>query len=273
MGRKIRNQKRSDVIINVSTDPEKKKPDIVQPEKETNETNQFLPGAVALNSFIIIIFLLYLEQKDNIKFSNVLVIYYPTFVRCEDNKNCVLQRKEIELHHTNVTHLFIFILMFVGYLPAHIIYLSNEKNKKIYSRIKNVLVIVLFSVLYAIVQGQNDIVYQLMISVNNLVLFGIGLFMQNNYLTFKYMNYVFFSILFCSTVIQSLPTITARRRGNPVPGFLYALTFFWYVESLIEIVLHYNKKIHYLHLLNQILMSLTYGLFFWDYGKINDSYK
>ena len=121
-GRRYRRgrSKIAEVTINVEETPKKTEPD---EEPTTTPTNQLLPGATALNSVILIGFLFYLEQKDHIHFSSTLSVSYPFFVGCEDNKHCVLESKELQLHNTNVTHFFIFILMFVGYVPIHILFL------------------------------------------------------------------------------------------------------------------------------------------------------
>jgi len=272
-GRLKRGSKVAEVTINVSPseDPEKPKQTPQQEEVECDhiETNQFLPGAIALSSFILIFFLLYLERKDHINFSSELFVSYPYFVGCEDNKHCVLESKELQLQNTNVTHFFIFILMFVGYLPAHILYLTT-KNKRAYERIKNMFVIVLFSVLFAIVQGQHNILYLITIALNNFLIFGIGILIeyQSNY-NYKKFKWGYFFILFINVFIQTIPTITAHYNRQDVPGFLFVLSFLWASFFVIEVLFHYKPHLGYLHLIVQILTSITYSIFFWEYAKID----
>lgn len=261
----------ADVTINVgpSEDPEKP-PQHNNSEPEQIETNQFLPGAVALNSFILMFFLFYLERKDHIRFSSNLVVTYPLFIHCEDNKNCVLESREIDLNNTNVTHLFIFILMFVGYLPAHILYLTKG-NREHYERVKNLIVICLISVLFAIVQGQHNILYQVSIALNNFVVFGIGILIQyNSNYNIRYLKWGFFCILFVSVCIQTMPTFTAYNNGQEIPGFLYVLSTLWMCFFVIEVLLHYKSQLSYLHLIVQIIVCWTLTFAFWEYGKVED---
>jgi hypothetical protein len=272
---KLRRPKVQEVVtINLGPSEDPDKPPN-QPAEDVppvvQETNQFLPGAVALNSFILMFFLFYLERKDHIKFSSLLVVSYPLFIGCEDNKHCVLESKELSLHNTNVTHLFIFILMFVGYLPAHILYLTIEQNRPAYERAKNLVVIVLFSVLFAVVQGQHNILYQLVIAVNNLVVFGLGVLIQyNSNYNFRYLKWGFYVILCISVTLQTTPTITAYANGQYLPGFLYVLASLWYIQFFVEILLHYRTHMSYLHLIVQILLCWTYTFVFWEYGKVDE---
>ena len=267
---KLRRPQVAEVTINVgpSEDPEKP-PSTEQPDTSqlVPDTNQFLPGAVALNSFILMFFLFYLEQKDHITFESILVISYPMFTGCEDNRHCVLESKELQLHNTNVTHVFIFILMIVGYLPAHILYLTKN-NRQMYERMKNLCVICLFSVLFAIVQGQHNILYQVSIALNNFVMFGIGILVEyNSNYNFRYLKWGFFFVLACSVTQQTLPTITAYSNGQDVPGFLYVLTFLWYMEFFIELLLQYRPRLSYLHLIVHIFFCWTFAVIFWEYGN------
>jgi len=261
----------ADVSITVgpSEDPEKP-PQQEEVECDHIETNQFLPGAVALNSFILMFFLFYLERKEHIRFSSNLVVSYPLFIHCDDNTNCVLESREIDLNNTNVTHLFIFILMFVGYLPAHILYLTKGNREK-YERIKNLFVICLFSVLFAIVQGQHNILYQVSIALNNFVVFGIGILIEyNSNYNFRYLKWAYFFILFISVFLQTIPTITAHYNGQKIPGFLYLLSMLWGCFFVIEVLLHYKSQLSYLHLIVQIIMCWTLTFAFWEYGRVEE---
>lgn len=265
--RKLRRPPRiADVVINVapSEDPEKPKQSEVE-ETATTPTNQFLPGAVALNSFVLVVFLLYLEKKDHIKFPSTLSVSYPSFVGCEDNKHCVLESKEIDLNDTNVTHLFIVILMFVGYLPVHILHLTNN-NREFYERVKNLCVICLFSVLFAIVQGQHNILYLIAIALNNFLILGVGIVLEMNY-NFKKLKWGYFLVLFFCTILQTIPTITAHYNGQNIPGFLFLLSLLWGCFFLIEVVIQNKPHLGYLHLIVQICMCWTFTTCFWEYGN------
>jgi len=266
----------ADVTINVGPSEDPEKPKHTEHEDptvhtSTDQQNQFLPGAVALNSFILMFFLFYLERKDHIKFSSVLTLSYPSFVGCEDNKQCILESVELHLNNTNVTHLFIFILMFMGYLPAHILYLTNDTNRMYYDRFKNIIGIVLFSVLFAIVQGQHNILYQITVALNNVILLSVGMAIQytKNY-TFRYGKWCFFMMTFVCMLVQILPTISAYHNGQELPGFLYVLSFLWACEYLVEVTLHYRPNLSYLHLIVQILLCWTLTFVFWEYGRIDD---
>lgn len=267
--RKLRRPPRiADVVINVapSEDPEKPKQSEVE-ETATTPTNQFLPGAVALNSFVLVVFLLYLEKKDHIKFPSTLSVSYPSFVGCENNNNCVLESKEIDLNDTNVTHLFIVILMFVGYLPVHILHLTNS-NREFYERVKNLCVICLFSVLFAIVQGQHNILYLIAIALNNFLILGVGIVIElNSNYNFLKLKWGYFLVLFFCTILQTIPTITAHYNGQNIPGFLFLLSLLWGCFFLIEVVIQYKPHLGYLHLIVQICMCWTFTTCFWEYGK------
>ena len=269
---KLRRPKvQQEVTINVGPSEDPDKP-LIEDAPSTAQTNQFLPGAVALNSFILMFFLFYLERKDHIKFSSVLVVTYPSFVGCDDNTHCVLESTAIDLQNTNVTYLFIFILMFVGYSPAHILYLTNEQNRAYYERVKNVASIVCFSVLFAIIQGQHKVLFQITIALNNSIIFGIGIILQynSNYNFRSKAKGAFYATAIACVAIQTAPTITAYANKQHVPKFLYVLVGLWISELFIELLLHYRPNMSYLHLVVQILLSWAYTFIFWEYGKIDE---
>ena len=262
----------ADVTINVGpSDAEKpKQTEVEEVPTVVIEQNQFLPGAVSINSFILMFFLFYLEKKDHVQFSSSLVVTYPLFIGCEDNKHCVLESKIMEIHHTNVTHLFIFVLMFIGYLPVHILYLTKG-NREHYERGKNVICIVLFSVLFAIIQGQHNILYQITVALNNFIILSVGVLIQHtSSYTIHYIKWCFFVMVFLAMFVQTLPTITAYWNQQNLPGFSYVVCLLWFCEYFIEILLRYKPNLSYLHLIVQIIMCWCFSFVFWEYARIED---
>ena len=241
----------SDIILTVNNPPDEeenkeKTAKVVEnePQKQQKQQNHFFPGAVALNSVILIFFLLYLEQKQKIVFNKKLFLNHPE------------EQKEFTTMF-NTIHYFILILFFIGFSPIHILYFTNNNKNAKYERTKNSFIIVLFSVLYAIIQEQNSILYLLLFFLTNSVILGLGILMEfNEIIHRKY----FFMVLFLTFFIQSLPTITSGYKTTELPVVFYLLTFFWFLFGVIEILLHYKHTMSYFHIIIQIIFS--WGIFF-----------
>ena len=247
---KQRRQTVSDIILTVKNPPDeeeenKEKTTKVVENEPQKQQNHFFPGAVALNSVILIFFLLYLEQKQKIHYRIKLFLNHPE------------EQKEFTTMF-NTIHYFILILFFIGFSPIHILYFTNNnKNARLYEQTKNSFIIVLFSVLYAIIQEQNNILYLLLLFLTNSVILGLGILLEfNEIIHRKY----FFMVLFLTFFIQSLPTITSGYKTTELPVVFYLLTFFWFLFGVIEILLHYKHTMSYFHIIIQIIFS--WGIFF-----------
>jgi hypothetical protein len=241
---------------------------------KADDKGQFLPGAALLSCFILICHLFFLEKKEHLTFTTSLYIHYPAYIGCSDKYTCQLRTDHYQLDDSNVTHFFILILVIIGYSPTHILYLTSDVRKPVYTKWKDLLITGLFSTLLCIIHGQSDLVSQILSFFSTMVCLVCGTVLTSMDLLYpgivqkKWILVLFYAILYG---ISLMPLVSAQRNDIDIPWFLYVLDFVWLCVWFAHIYeLFYTSKYN-LQLPLQLSLSLILTIAFWEYGRITDT--